>query len=441
MHIRLSNAATVGAVILWLTQMAVAGPSSTLEELTKGKAAYQQKLNDFKQECNTAKTEQFVRYRKTLEALRKAVKEKGDFDGVLVVDEEIKRFEKQDRQLPSTPSASPDLAKAIKLCREALEKADRDSAQKVIDCTDRYLQSLDQRVRQATREDKLELAKAFDTELKAARETPEYQAARFLIADKSDAEVAKKEAAEPSPTTADKAPVATATNPASSFVLGQPRVGRYGEKQQPRIDPKGLYDAESVFEGSPTATLGTPKSYRPLAVIETGKAPLSGGVGVAMEGSLDTDASKYQLRIKLRTKSTSTSFVNLKVMAMYFFKNPNTTAMQEANTYHITVIPSLGAKSITCEFKPMDLPYASSYRYRGGRYVEDRDGTGAGVIVSVFSPDDKLLAQVTSANPIKDKGKTAFDLPDTWMERVWRSQPEALPFAVKHRKAVPANDN
>ena len=83
--------------------------------------------------------------------------------------------------------------------------------------------------------------------------------------------------------------------------------------------------------------------------------------------------------------------------------------------------------------KLTDLPYAYTYHYRGGSFVEDREGAFQGVIVSVFSSEDKLLGQVTSANVLKDRGKTGFELPNAWQEHVFEVPLGNLPPGVQIR--------
>lgn len=430
MHIQIRSSAAARGVCLLLAGVALAvlpAPALAGDEAGKNKAAYTQKLHEIKQECDTARTDLMGRYRKTLDVLRQAGKQKGDLDAVQAMDEEIKRFEKQNKLPPVTPPpANPDVAKAAALCREALDKADLDGARKVIDLTERYVQILDKNVKQAVRDDKLDLAKAYDTELKTAKETSEYQAAKFLVAEKTAAEPPAANPADTPPATdPTKTPAVVATN-IPPPVLAPTRVGKDGEKIQPHVDPEGLYDAVRIFEGSPPVTLGTPTSYKKLASSETGKAPLTGGVGVAMDGYLDGENAKYQLLIKLRTKSAGTSFVNLKVLAQYFVKNPNGGGIQEARMQFV-LVSSLGVKGTSCEMKLTDLPFAYTYRYRGGNFVEDREGAFVGVVISVFSTEDKLLGQVSSATALKDKGKTAFELPKNWEDHVWDTMPQNNP--------------
>lgn len=393
-----------------------AAPARAEDDVSKNKAAYQKKLQEIRQETDAAKVDLVARYRKGLDALRLAGKQKGDLDAVQAVDEEIKRFDKQKNLPPATPPpASADLAKNVTAYREAMDKADLDGARKVVDLTDRYVQFLDKHVKDATREDKLEVARAFNAELKAVPDTPEYQAAKFLIADKTATTTPPKaDPGETTPADPSKNPPAAATN-APPPPLAPTRNGPNGEKIAPRVDPEGLYDAARVTEGTPSVTLGTPTSYKQLSSSETGKAPLTGGVGISMDGYLDAENARYQLRFKLRTKSSGANFANLKVLVQYFCKNPSGGSIQEANT-QLALIPKLGAKGLTCEMKSTDLPFAYTYRFRGGNFVEDRDGAFMGAIISVFSPEDKLLGQVTSAPALKERGKTSFELPKSWEE-------------------------
>ncbi|MFZ4395310.1 MAG: hypothetical protein ACOYOU_06740 [Kiritimatiellia bacterium] len=390
-----------------------ANASLTFDDVAKSKAAYQLKLKEFKQESAVVKSELVLRYRKTLDAIRTAAKQKGDLEKVQSVDAEITRFDEQ-KQLPpqAAATATPEIAKADRMCREAMEKADLESAQKVVDYIDKHLRFIDQCKKQAVRDDKLALAKAFDAELKDVREVPEYQAAKFLCADKKNAEAEKYVPPEASPAMNHKVAAAVASN-APPPALPPGRIG--GTGIQPRIDPKGLYDAQRIYTGQP-ATAPTVSSLKQLAVSETGKAPPVGTVGVALDGSLDNENAKYQLRVKLRHKVTGATYTNVKVLAQYFIKNAG-GGIQEGGMQFV-LVPALDAKGSTCEMKTEELPYASNYVYnnRSGSSHMIREGTFLGVVVSVFSSDDKMIGQVTSVNMLKERGKTAFELPIAWQE-------------------------
>ena len=441
MHNRFLRWAAAGAVCLLLAGEALAASSpAPPEEAIKGKATYTQKLQEITQECDAVKAELPARYRKTLDALRLEAKQKGDLDAVQAADAEIQRFEKQKNMPPVTPQpANPDLAKAAKLCRDAMDRSEQDAAQKVIELTERYMQFLDLHVKQAVRDDKLDLAKAFDAELKAARETPAYQAAKFLIADKAAAaETAKTDPPSDQPPSAidpNKTHPAVATNLPPS-VLAPTRIGKDGEKIEPRVDPNGLYDAQRIFEGLPAATPGSPSSFKSLTVCETGKTTLS-GIGIAMDGCLDNEHAQYQSRIKLRSKSVGMTFVNLKILTQYFVKN-QTGGAQEA-CLQFTLVPNLSSKGTTCEMKPSDPLFPSVMRFRNGSLVQEREGSFLGVVVTVFSSDDKLLGQVSSSTSVKDHGRTTFELPDTWLEHLYDT-PRFNP-GLHIRRPPPANGN
>ena len=430
MYTRVLRVALSGTVCLLLAGLAHAASLSSVEDVAKNRAVYTQKLQEYAQEHDVAKSDILARYRKALDTLRQDAKQKGDLDAVQAVDEEIARFEKR-KGLPlaAPPSASPDVAKAARSCRDALDTAELESAGKVIDLTDRYLEFLDKGKKQAVREDKLDLARAIDSESKTSWDTPEYQAAKFEVAEKSTAEPPKAEAVEPA---------AAATTNVPPPVLTPTRVGPNGERIQPRVDPDGLYDAAHIFEGVPPGVMGTPTSYKQLTAVETGKAPLAGGVGVSLEGCLDGENAKYQLRFRLRARTAGATAVNLKVLAHYFARSQTGGAIQETRL-QFALIPSLGAKSVICEMKPMDLPYAYTYHYRGGNFVEEREGAFVGVVVDVFSPEDRLIGQVASANVLKDRGKTVFELPNAWMEHSSEVPPEVQ--ARPNRRQPPPTDN
>jgi hypothetical protein len=95
----------------------------------------------------------------------------------------------------------------------------------------------------------------------------------------------------------------------------------------------------------------------------------------------------------------------------------------------MALMPPLGAKGVVCEMKPAKLPYryisrgrtlGSAERNRKGNaaWAEDREPAFAGVVISVYGLDDKLLGQVCRSTTLKERGKTAFLMPEHWMQRV-----------------------
>jgi hypothetical protein len=384
----------------WLALVLLPGASRAADDLARSRTIFQQQLQSIRQETDAARNDLLGQYRRALDGQRQAAKQKGDLDAVQAADREIERFEKEKR-LPATPatSADPDVARLITACRDALDKAELGRAHKIVQLADQYAQFLDQRMKQAVREDRIDAAKECRQEIEAVRQVPDYQAAKFLLGEKeSQAEPPKVDA----PATNAAPPVAAPAEPV--------------ERVRPRVDPEDLYDAARIFEGLPSALLTQPSPYRQLMVTETGKAPMSGGIGLALDGWLDADNARYQLRVKLRSKTAGATIQNLKVLAQYFVRSPNGGAIQETRTAFAPV-SNVTPRQATCEFKPVDLPYSYVYRLRGFSIVEDREGAFCGVVVSVFGEGDKLLAQVASATRVKEQGRTAFEMPRQWTER------------------------
>jgi len=376
----------------------LAGVAGAADDLIKAKAVYAEQLQTIRQTADTTKHEALTAYRRSLDQLRQKAKLNGDLDAIQTLDGEITRFDQQ-KNPPAAP-AGDELIKTATLCHDSLSQADADGARKVVQLTDKYLAFLDQHVKQAVREDHLDVAKTFKSEMDAVKEAPDYQAAKFVLAEKQPAAAVPPEAAPPT-----NAP--PTTRPTS-------------DKNRMRTSPDGLYDAARILEGLPPASMAAPSPYRALMAAETGHAPQAGGlIGLTLDGYLDNNTTHYQLRIKLRQKTSGEPTQNLKLLVQYFVRNPSGGAIQESGLQYAP-IASVSAKSTTCEMKPAELPYAStSYRmFRGGDtvIVGGREGAFVGVVVSAFASDDKLLAQVTSFPTLKDKGRTTFEAPSQWQD-------------------------
>ena len=374
------------------------------DEFDKPKAIYHQHLQEIKQELETAQADLLGGYRKGLDAARKTARQKGDFDAVQALDSEIARFEaKKSLPTPSAVASVPDLARFVATSRDCQAKTELDRARKITQLTDQYLQFLEQHVKLAVRDDRLELAKQYKTEGDAVRESPDYLASKFLLAEKNDVKSGSE---------ADSAVVS------SNFPLAAiTYTGPDGQKVKARLDPKGLYDAARIYEAPPLAETPSSTPLKPLSASDTGKASLSGGVGIALDGCLNAEAAKYQLRIKLRSKTTDGTLQNLKVLVQYFARQTSSGSVIESPNPQFASVPAVGSKPIACEMKPADLPFAVGHRYVGLDSISYREGFFVGVIVSVFSADDKLLAQVTSNTlGLKDRAKTTFGMPAPWVD-------------------------
>jgi len=389
----------------WHMLLLVAWSATTAcaaDDLAKAQTVYAGQLQGIRQAADTAKTEALAAYRRNLEVLRQQTKQKGDLDALQALDAEIKRFDQQ-KAPPATP-VGEDLSKAATACRDALEQAEVDRARNVVQLTEKYLSFLDQRVKQAVRDDRLDIAKTFKTEMDTVKETADYQAAKFVLAEKQT-----QSAAPPAATAAPLTPTSTPAAAAAAHPAA--------EHLRMRTDPDGLYDAARITDGV-AASLSSSSPYRPLLASETGKAPQAGGlIGITLDGDLDNNASRYQLRIKLRLKTSGEPVQNLKLLVQYFVRTGNGGSLQEARL-QFAPVASVGAKNTICEMKPVELSGNNNiFRVRGETIVMGgREGPFAGVVVSAFSADDKLLTQVTSFPALKDKGRATFDVPPQWQE-------------------------
>ena len=373
-------------------------------------ATYLQRMQELRQSRETARAGVLARYRKALDQLRQAFIKKGDLDTVQAVDEEIARVERLNL-LPAVlpPNANAELVRVARVNRDLLEKAELETAAQVVEWTDKYLAVLEIRKKEALRSDKLDMAKVYEADRKDVRQTPEYEEAKFLLAEKESV------TAPPS------------VPPPAENIRPLPGVppARLVEKVALCVDPDGLYDAQHLAEGFPTLQSGSGAgAYKLLTVVDTGKASIPGGVGMQLEGIIDGDNGRCQLRCRLRSRTSEGCFTNLKVLVQYFAKNPNVSVGLLETRAQLAMIPLLGPKGITCEMKPAELPFSYVYHNKNGLSVEDREGVFVGAAVSVFSSDDKLLGQAVSNPPLKDHCKTAFAIPSAWVNHEVRGAPQ-----------------
>lgn len=421
----------LAAVLLLAGGVSHADPAAD-DPIAKCKALYLQRVTEYRQEYEALRADVFANYRKGLDSARNSARQNGDFDAVQTLDAEIARFEAKKDLPPISPAGSMQaLARLVTVSRDRQGKAEIDRARKTVQLTDQYLQFLDQRVKQAVKADRLDQAKEIKAELASVRESPDYQAARFLLAEKQTPEAGARP--DPVPAAADpKAGPAASNLPPVAIAYNGPG----GQRIQARLDPKGLYDAVRAYEGAPAAEMATASSFRQLPANDTGKAPLAGGIGVTLDGALNSESAKYQLRIRLRSKTSDGVLQNLRVLVQYFARQTNNGNVLESPVTQFAWVPSVGSKSFTCEMKPADLPFATLYRYVGFNAASYREGSFVGAIVSVFSAEDKLLAQVTSSIGIKDRARTTFEMPATWLEG--ESDPPAarIPGFREHRRRI-----
>ena len=179
----------------------VAAPAApATDDVARARQVFQQKGQAIQQAREAAQDEALAAYRKGLDALRLAGREKGDLDAVQKVDAEIARLGRQKRLPPAAPP--PALAEVGRLAaagRAAQDKAEVDAAQQTVLLDEQYLAFLDQAVKQAVREDRLEAAKAHRQEMNEVRQSADYQAARFVLAERQSSTPGVKPAPGPGP--------------------------------------------------------------------------------------------------------------------------------------------------------------------------------------------------------------------------------------------------
>jgi hypothetical protein len=363
-------------------------------EFDKSRAVYGAQLRTISNATELAKSNALGIYRRGVEQARQQAKQAGDLDGLQRFDAELKRFDRE--QIPPAAPTDATLIKIAAASREASHQAELDGARKIMQLTDKYLAYLDQRVKQSVREERLTDAQACKTEMEAVKMTPLYQAAQFVLAEAQPADATPSASAPEPPATA---PVTNALDDA---------------KTRLRASPDGLYDAARIFEGTPVAALGAPSPYRALLSLETGRAPQTSGVGLTLEGYQE-GVTRYLLRVKIRLK-TAEPAQNIKLLAQYFTRAAAGGALQESAVQYAP-IASVSAKTTTCEMKPIEFSSATSTYHtpRGDIiFTTGREASFVGVVVSAFSADDKLIAQVVSFPGLKDRGRTTFEAPANW---------------------------
>ncbi len=181
---RIRFARTMILMLVMLGPGIATATSITSNDLTKAQAIYRQRQQELVREGEVEKTNRLARYRTGLEALRQSVKQKGDLDGVRAVDAELNRTALQ-KTLPaaSVMPTTAELAAWITTMRTASESAELERASKTLQLAEQYFQFLDRQAKQAVREDQLDLAAQFKSEIDATKQTPAHQAATFIVAE------------------------------------------------------------------------------------------------------------------------------------------------------------------------------------------------------------------------------------------------------------------
>jgi len=161
-------------------------------------------------------------------------KQQGDLDAVQAADAEIRRFDAQKTLPRPRRGRNAELARSGRPAASlgqgrARRREEGRAAHRAVPAVPRPAREAGRARRQ------LDVAKAFKTEMDTARQTPDYQAARFLLGEQQTA------AENPDPPTPEsKPPAATNAPPACD--------GPNGERLQ-LSGPEGLYDAARIFEG------------------------------------------------------------------------------------------------------------------------------------------------------------------------------------------------
>lgn len=157
--------------------------SAAEDDLATAQASYNSQLQAIRTATDKAKAECLTRYRGSLDTLRQAAKQRGELDDVLAVDLEVRRLDAQQTLPPPGSAIDPRITPAVVTGRAAYGKAELDGATQVVTLTEQHLDMLDHRTRQAVRDERLDLARTLKGALASARSTPDYQSAKFLLAE------------------------------------------------------------------------------------------------------------------------------------------------------------------------------------------------------------------------------------------------------------------
>ena len=184
--------------VMMLVLMAGIASADSLEPI---KTAYTNAVAKIVTDTQKQKDDALAQYGKNLVTVQIALKQKGDIDNYMVVDQEVKRFQTEKTVMTN---ASILLMETVNSYQKQVKAADLDSDHRKVDLLKRYISALGNLVKDLMAKDKLDDAKVVGDEKKAVE---------FMLADlASDLPKVEVKAVGPVPVPVPVAVVASVTN-------------------------------------------------------------------------------------------------------------------------------------------------------------------------------------------------------------------------------------
>jgi hypothetical protein len=375
--------------------------SPAQDELTAARDTYDEALSKIETESGRKLKTWPAQYTKALQSLQQKMQSSGDLDGWTTVNGELERFKSEKTIKKSNIVSEPaELASLQSSYREAVDKVSSEKNEGICRLVEVYVTRLETMKKSLTVGGKIDEALAVNAEIDRVKSSPAATEAEFAMAeyDASRGEVGTEEEGGGAP----KEKVESSAIPEVDLPKNLSSLAKTGDADvnRSKVAPDlGLQFKKQTLR--PTK-VGRHKRWANVKAYLTDRKVSSRSVGRYSSRSSGTE---YLVRLTLRTGKSTDVFDDVTVVVQYFAKSA-AKGSGKITPRQLTVhCASIG--QLDSNYVHVDFPGVSTHKYRyrySRRYTYSAGDKFYGFVVSIFSGENKLLYQGTTASSLEDIG-------------------------------------
>ena len=383
---------SAGCALLIITSLC----ASASEVVEQARTSYENALKKIEAQYTHRITIWPDEYLKQVGTLADTLQKQGNLEGVLIVRNEMTRFNGNKTIPESALSADSDDLKAIQVRFNTLkEKFSTEKHQSVLALAGKYEAHLKAKQAELTRADRMDDAIACRDEIARLQDAPEITAARFVVAvdEQGDASATPEPKAAATPKTPDTSAKATPAVELVKETYGKSYFTIHKQGKFPPRPERGVFKRVSM-RTTPNVS-GRKVAMSLMINDETTPTRSNGGTRLYLK-------EVTTARVQLKTASSSGALEKPQLMIQYFAVSPGNKRFGQKkpfeHSYHTVELPHLSGTALN-----VDCPAA-------GRPPEDSSSVRVykhyGVVVSVFDQKGNLISQESFPTSLAERART-----------------------------------
>jgi len=349
-------------------------------------------------------------YVKAVRRFREKLLKAGKLDELLVVRQELERFDREDTVKESDFVSSPnELLNLQKVYQRRAERLIRDKHRRILSLTKKYINFLERMQKDLTRQRRIEDALAVKTEIEAVKRDPGVLEAESFV------EKTKAAGSEEA--------VASDSDVSEDGVKASPGVVVSTDPGQMRPNDSSFKSVS--FRRTDMSSVTHPVWCRAWIAVDRQKNTRTTDWTGSYSGSSEV---QHRLKLVLKTRDSGESLKDQIVVIQYFTEGVKKSDKPRQAGCEYCVLDVLDSNGVLLECPPFRTKRDIRTEYSGEAHRLKSEGTQfSGFTVSVFDKDRNITYQKTSAADLRDLGRTATRALERILQQINAGEQDAEP--------------